>query len=99
MNRAELPSGSVLPVDPASSNRSSGACSQQQSPYGPPASAVGDGDVTTKSQAIHEQPGVDGKAQDEMRVQANDDDDEDLDDFFDSLRNVQQLLNLDGKNS
>jgi hypothetical protein len=87
MNGAELPSGSVLHVEPASSNSSSGACSQQQSPYGPPANAIGGGDATTKSQASHEQPSGDVKAKVETPAQADDDDadDEDLDDFFDSL--------------
>ena len=71
MNGAELPSGNVLHVEPASSNSSSDACSQQQSPYGPPTNAVGGG------------VGGDVKVKDETPAQA--DDDEDLDDFFDSL--------------
>jgi hypothetical protein len=68
MNGAELPSGSVLHVEPASSNSSSG----QQSYYG----GI---DATAKSQAAYEQPG----GEDETPAQAEND--EDLDDFFDSL--------------
>jgi hypothetical protein len=94
MNGAELPSGSVLHVEPASSNSSSGACSSQQSHYGPPANAnanvhtnaVGGGsDVDTKSQASHEQPGGEVKAENDALAGADNDEDEDLDDFFDSL--------------
>jgi hypothetical protein len=92
MNGAELPNGNVLHVEPASSNSSSGACSQQQSPYGPPANAAS---VATESQASHEQPheqrsssGEVKAKDDETPAQAADNDndnDEDLDDFFDSL--------------
>lgn len=86
MNGAELPSGNVLHVEPASSNSSSGACSQQQSHYGPPsnvhASAVG---AVTKSQTSYEQPGGEVKVENDTGTLAGADKDEDLDDFFDSL--------------
>jgi hypothetical protein len=84
MNGAELPGGSVLHVEPASSNSSSCGDDSQQSHYGPPVNAVGGGsDVTTKSQASYQQPSGEVKVEDETPAQA--DNDEDLDDFFDSL--------------
>jgi hypothetical protein len=83
MNGAELPSGSVLHVEPASSNSSSGGADSQQSHYGPLANAVGGGsDATTKSQA-YQQPAGEVKVKDETPAQA--DEDVDLNDFFDSL--------------
>jgi hypothetical protein len=73
MNGAELPSGSVLHLEPASSNSSSGGADSQQSHYGPPVNAFsGGGDVTSEV-----------KVKDETPAQADNDEDEDLDDFFD----------------
>jgi hypothetical protein len=84
MNGAELPNGSVLHVEPASSNSSSSGADSQQSHYGPPANAVAGGsDATSKSHASYQQPGGEVKMKDETPAQA--DNDEDLDDFFDSL--------------
>jgi hypothetical protein len=73
MNGAELPCGSVLHVEPASSNNAASGTTSQQSHYGP-----------AKSQALERPHGEVEK--DETPAADNDDDDEeDLDDFFDSL--------------
>jgi hypothetical protein len=81
MNGAELPSGSVLHVEPASSNSASSDACGQQSYYGSSAST----NANVHASATNVQSGGEVKTENATLAGADNDEDEDLDDFFDSL--------------